>query len=165
MCYKKYMIGSRAIIWVGLLLCLLLLSPSLQAESLDLSTLSTEELLEMYQQNSTERDVLSRELQNTLNIVQNQLQLSLETSDQARQQATEAWMESQKAVISANESKNSIDSENDAIVLELARRSKQADEGDEDERAAAIMEAKRAAKAYIRDLVDRLAFYNEWEEE
>ncbi len=108
MCYKKYMIGSRAIIWVGLLLCLLLLSPSLQAESLDLSTLSTEELLEMYQQNSTERDVLSRELQNTLNIVQNQLQLSLETSDQARQQATEAWMESQKAVISANESKNSI---------------------------------------------------------
>ncbi|WP_320122732.1 hypothetical protein [uncultured Sphaerochaeta sp.] len=58
-----------------------------------------------------------------------------------------------------------LDSENDAIVLELARRSKQADEGDEDERAAAIMEAKRAAKAYIRDLVDRLAFYNEWEEE
>jgi len=43
MCKKKYMIGSKAIIWVGLLLCLLLLSPSLQAESLDLSTLSTEE--------------------------------------------------------------------------------------------------------------------------
>jgi len=78
MCYKKYMIGSKAIIWVGLLLCLLLLSPSLQAESLDLSTLSTEELLAMYQQNSTERNVLSRELQNTLSIVQNQLQLSLE---------------------------------------------------------------------------------------
>nr|WP_319473030.1 hypothetical protein [uncultured Sphaerochaeta sp.] len=36
--------------------------------------------------------------------------------------------------------------------------------GDDDERAAAILEAKRAAKAYIRDLVDRLAFYNEWEE-
>nr|WP_321265207.1 hypothetical protein [uncultured Sphaerochaeta sp.] len=36
--------------------------------------------------------------------------------------------------------------------------------GDEEERAAAILEAKRAAKAYIRDLVDRLAFYNEWEE-
>ncbi|WP_319758165.1 hypothetical protein [uncultured Sphaerochaeta sp.] len=37
--------------------------------------------------------------------------------------------------------------------------------GDDDERAAAILEAKRAAKEYIRDLVDRLAFYNEWEEE
>ncbi|WP_321300178.1 hypothetical protein [uncultured Sphaerochaeta sp.] len=36
--------------------------------------------------------------------------------------------------------------------------------GDEEERAAAILEAKRASKAYIRDLMDRLAFYNEWEE-
>lgn len=36
--------------------------------------------------------------------------------------------------------------------------------GDQEERAAAILEAKRAAKAYIRDLVDRLAFYNEREE-
>jgi hypothetical protein len=36
--------------------------------------------------------------------------------------------------------------------------------GDDDERAMEILEAKRAAKAYIRNLVDRLAFYNEWEE-
>lgn len=36
--------------------------------------------------------------------------------------------------------------------------------GDQEERATAILEAKRAAKAYIRDLVDRLAFYNEREE-
>lgn len=108
MCCRKSTIGAKATIWAGLLLCLLLLSASLPAESLDLTKLSNEDLLTLYQQNSTERNALLKEQQNTLNTAQKQSLLSLQGSEEAKKLASEALMESQKAVTSANESKDLI---------------------------------------------------------
>lgn len=108
MCYRKPMNGLRTTVLALLLLCLLLWSPSLPAESLDLSTLTDDQLLTVYFQNSSERDNLLREQQNTLNTAQSQSLLALEQSSEAKRLSQEALTQSEKAVTSANASKNSI---------------------------------------------------------